>query len=62
MIDNNDSGPSERRDHEGAILSKRQSSRVKTRINCADDDDKSDPEDSKVIQKIQGLNMTKWLF
>ena len=46
MIDNNDSDPSERRDHEGDILSKRQSSRVKTRINYADDDDKSDPEDS----------------
>ena len=50
--DNNDSGPSARRN----ILSKRQSSRVKKRtMNYADDD-------AKVIQKIQGLNMTKWLF
>ena len=45
--DNNDRGLSERRDHEGDILSKRRSSGVKKRtINYADDDDKSDPEDS----------------
>ena len=41
---NNDSGLSERRDHEGDLLSKRRSSRVKKRtINYAYDDDKSDP-------------------
>ena len=41
---NNDSGLSERRDHEGDILSKRRSSRVKKRtINYAYDDDKSGP-------------------
>ena len=45
--DNNDSGLSERRYHEGDILSKRQSSRVKKRkMNYADDDYKSDPEGS----------------
>ena len=46
--DNNDSGLPERRDHEGDVLSKRRSSRVKKRtINYADDEDKSDPEDSE---------------
>ena len=37
--DSNDSGLSERRDHEGDILRKRQSSRVKKRtVNYADDE------------------------
>ena len=45
--DNNDSGLSEMRHHEGDILSKRQSSRVRKRaINYLDNDHKSDPEDS----------------
>ena len=39
ICDNNDRGLSERTDHEGDILRKRQSSRVKKRaINYADDE------------------------
>ena len=53
---NNDCGLSERRYHEDDILSKRRSSRVKKKQYIIQ------MITTKVIRKIQGLNMTKWLF